>query len=89
MLLLDGMNNPGFSGGPVVAPDLNSPGHPFKLVGVISAYRSDPLKANVDGKQVDTNLLGNSGIVVVIPVEEVVKIIQSNAPKFTVPQTPQ
>jgi hypothetical protein len=40
-LLLDGTNNAGFSGGPVVYRDVNEQGHPLKIIGVISGYRPD------------------------------------------------
>jgi len=41
LMFLDGINNGGFSGGPVVYRDLNEPARPLKVIGVISAYRSD------------------------------------------------
>jgi S1-C subfamily serine protease len=37
-ILLDGYNNPGFSGGPIVYRDLNQNGVVFKLAGVISGF---------------------------------------------------
>jgi Trypsin-like peptidase domain len=40
-LLLDGTNNAGFSGGPVIYRDQNEQGHPLKIIGVISGYRPD------------------------------------------------
>lgn len=52
VFLLDGLNNPGFSGGPVVAPDLLSPGHPFKLVGVISGFKNENVPLSVNGQPV-------------------------------------
>ena len=39
VLLLDGHNNPGFSGGPVLFKDrLKSGDNKYHLIGVISAY---------------------------------------------------
>jgi len=38
MLLLDGYNNPGFSGAPIVYRDLNQPNLVMKLVGVVSGF---------------------------------------------------
>jgi len=40
-LYLDGRNNPGFSGSPIVYRDLNRPDVQFKVAGVISGYRPD------------------------------------------------
>jgi hypothetical protein len=38
MILLDGYNNPGFSGGPIVYRDLNQNGVVLKLLGVVSGF---------------------------------------------------
>jgi hypothetical protein len=38
MLLLDGYNNPGFSGGPIVYHDANEGGYALKLAGVVSGF---------------------------------------------------
>jgi hypothetical protein len=38
LILLDGYNNPGFSGGPVVYKDLNVRIDVFKVVGVVSGF---------------------------------------------------
>jgi len=38
LVLLDGYNNPGFSGAPIVYRDLNQGGVVFKLVGVVSGF---------------------------------------------------
>ena len=38
MVLLDGYNNPGFSGGPIVFRDLNQSAVVLKLIGVISGF---------------------------------------------------
>lgn len=40
-LYLDGRNNAGFSGGPIVYRDMNRSDYHFKVAGVISGYRSD------------------------------------------------
>lgn len=40
-LYLDGTNNPGFSGGPVVYWDANDQNGPMRVAGVVSGYRSD------------------------------------------------
>jgi Trypsin-like peptidase domain len=40
-ILLDGYNNPGFSGGPIVFHDWGQPGYMFRLLGVISGFCPD------------------------------------------------
>jgi S1-C subfamily serine protease len=78
LMLLDGMNNAGFSGGPVVTPDLMLPNHPMKVVGVISGYRNAPADALVDGQAVPSNILANTGLVIVIPIQEVIDLIDND-----------
>jgi hypothetical protein len=41
MILLDGYNNPGFSGGPIVFHDSNRPGYVMDVIGVISGFIPD------------------------------------------------
>jgi hypothetical protein len=41
-IYLDGRNNVGFSGAPVLIYDLSKQGHPLKVIGVVSAYRNEP-----------------------------------------------
>ena len=38
MILLDGYNNPGFSGGPIVYRDFSKSGYVMKVIGVISGF---------------------------------------------------
>jgi hypothetical protein len=41
IIFLDGHNNPGFSGGPIVFRDFGQSGYVMKVAGVISGYRPD------------------------------------------------
>ena len=41
VIFLDGHNNPGFSGGPIVYRDLSRNDFTFKLAGVVSGFRND------------------------------------------------
>jgi hypothetical protein len=41
LLFLDGQNNPGFSGAPIVYRDLDKTDFTFKLLGVVSGFRFD------------------------------------------------
>lgn len=38
---LDGINNAGFSGSPVVFQDYSKPGNPWEIMAVVSGYRND------------------------------------------------
>ncbi len=58
---IDGHNNPGFSGGPVLYVDLSD--HKYKILSVVSSYRVEATQTAIDGKLVDSPLLANSGII--------------------------
>ncbi len=80
-LLLDGLNNVGFSGGPIVAPDMFSPStnvRTQKLIGVISGYRPEMVPLTVKGKtDPNSSTATNTGIIVATPFESVVDLIKS------------
>jgi len=73
ILYIDGFNNEGFSGGPIVFWDLDK--HVYKIAGVVDAYREQPAKALINGQQVDTALLVNSGILVAADIRSVTEAI--------------
>lgn len=60
VLLLDGHNNLGFSGGPVVAYNISS--KTMCVIGVISGYIPEPIDVQYKGNKLSVN--DNSGIVV-------------------------
>jgi hypothetical protein len=74
VLYIDGFNNPGFSGGPIIYWDFKK--HAYKILGVVSAYREEAAKVRINGKEVDTQLLVNSGILIGYPVENAIKAIE-------------
>jgi S1-C subfamily serine protease len=41
MLVLDGHNNPGFSGGPLIYRDVERPGFAYDVAGVVKGFRAD------------------------------------------------
>lgn len=41
LIYLDGLNNPGFSGGPIVYRDFSQSGYTMKLLGVVSGFRPE------------------------------------------------
>jgi len=73
---IDGFNNPGFSGGPILYWDFKS--HAYRIAGVVQGYRTDTAKVMVNGKPVDTNLLVNSGILVGYSIESAIQAIKAS-----------
>lgn len=61
-LLIDGINNPGFSGGPVVFSEPGS--KEFKVAGVISGYRVDYDPVLLKGKDIGLEYGYNTGLIV-------------------------
>jgi S1-C subfamily serine protease len=82
LLLLDGLNNPGFSGGPVVARDMMEGTRLFKVLGVISGYKNEILALKVDGHDaVNASVAANSGIIIAVPMQRVVELLEKGGPK--------
>jgi len=77
VILLDGHNNPGFSGGPVMAK--NKDGQ-LELFAIISGYFHDPINVDFDfeGKKIKIPINANSGIIISTPIERAIEIIQKN-----------
>lgn len=76
LYFLDGHNNPGFSGGPVVCIDYNTK-KPV-LFGVISGYyyENKPVR-NKQGQNDSTYIQENSGIIKCFPAEIVNQIVET------------
>ena len=66
VLVLDGINNPGFSGGPVIIKDNNK--FNFCVCGMVTGYVSVAEKV-LDSKQVDTGhtIQSNTGLILAVP----------------------
>lgn len=62
VLYVDGFNNPGFSGGPIVYWDFKK--RAYAILGVVKGYKEDTAKVLVNGQHLDTQLLVNSGILI-------------------------
>jgi S1-C subfamily serine protease len=62
LFYIDGFNNPGFSGGPIIYWDFSE--RVIKILGVVQGYRSESAKVVINGVENDTALLVNSGILV-------------------------
>ena len=76
MIYIDGHNNPGFSGGPIVFQDLTT--KKLKVGGVVSGYKNHP--DPVINRGIDTGLvaLSNSGIVVGYSIKPAIEAIKKN-----------
>ena len=76
VLYIDGFNNPGFSGGPIIYWDFKK--QAYRIFGVVKGYRTETAKIAVNGKLVDSDLLVNSGILVGYSVTHAVEAIESS-----------
>ena len=74
VLYIDGFNNPGFSGGPIVFWSFTK--HNYEIIGVVKGYREDTAKVLVNGKQIDSNILVNSGILIGYSIEHAIQAIE-------------
>jgi S1-C subfamily serine protease len=87
VILLDGFNNPGFSGGPVVTKDLNDPSRPFKVVGIVSAFRAENTPISVNGQQaIGASVPTNTGIVVAVGLDKAFALIAADKSKGASPK---
>ncbi|MHC1773800.1 MAG: serine protease [Lentimicrobium sp.] len=74
--LIDGHNNPGFSGGPVV---FNSPNQKeFKVGGIISGYRYEFESAYLNQSPTQIQVRTNTGIIIAYAIENALDIIKQN-----------
>jgi len=76
---IDGFNNPGFSGGPVAYIDNTK--HSWRICAVVKGYVNDTVKTQVKGKEIDTRLLVNSGILLAYPIDYALKAIDASLSK--------
>ena len=74
LLYIDGFNNPGFSGGPILYWDFSK--HAYSIMGVVQGYRPDTAKVMVKGSPTDTGLLVNSGILIGYSIEHAIQAIE-------------
>lgn len=73
--LVDGMNNPGMSGGPVVRV---SNGNEPTIIGVISGYKIDQSPVYQQNQITDSYVKGNSGLVVAYPIDYAIDAINKD-----------
>lgn len=73
---LDGHNNPGFSGGPVVF--YNAMSDRFRIVSVISGYLNESVLILKDNQPSEYSLNSNSGIIETHGIEHALQLIHLN-----------
>lgn len=77
-ILLDGHNNPGFSGGPVVCEVMKGQSKELTVIGVISGYRHEPKAIYQDRIVTTLKYYENTGIVIVFGIEHALDLIKKN-----------
>jgi hypothetical protein len=76
ILYIDGYNNPGFSGGPIVFFDLNE--HKLKVAAVVSGYRNQLVDIYDKNKATALKAITNSGLLIGYNINPAVDAIKNN-----------
>ncbi|MBK5270413.1 MAG: trypsin-like peptidase domain-containing protein [Bacteroidia bacterium] len=76
LVFLDGHNNPGFSGGPVVLYDMKNKEN--RIAGVISGYYHENKYTKNSGKSSGEYIEENSGIIAMYTIELAFQIVDQN-----------
>jgi len=85
VMLLDGLNNPGFSGGPVVYTKPGSARLDYSVAGVISGYRFNRLSVDHGSDSTPLTVNENTGIIIAYSINHAVRIIENNPIGFPLP----
>jgi len=83
--LLDGHNNPGFSGGPAVFRPAEKQGAALRVLGVVSAYKTEEVEVTMQGQQTGLASRANTGIVVCPSIKQATDMIEANPIGFELP----
>jgi S1-C subfamily serine protease len=78
VLYIDGINNKGFSGGPILYWSFSA--HAYRILGVIHGYLNDefPQEWTINGQKVSETVLANSGILIGYSIRQVVDTIKAS-----------
>ena len=76
VLYIDGFNNPGFSGGPILFWDFSQ--QKYMILGVVQGFKNENAKMIVNGQQVDTPVSVNSGILAGYHIEHACQAIEAS-----------
>jgi hypothetical protein len=78
VLYIDGINNKGFSGGPIVYWSFSA--HEYRILGVVRGYMNDefPQEWTINGQKVNETVLANSGIMIGYSITQAVDTIKTS-----------
>lgn len=79
VIYLDGHNNPGFSGGPVVCEKASGRERTTSVIGVISGYRYDAAPIYADNSKTRFTYHANTGIVIAIGIKHALELIEKDS----------
>lgn len=88
LLVLDGHNNRGFSGGPVIFRPGGNQNENFKVLGVVSSYCLDNAAVTCQGKPTGLTSLENTGIILCPSITQAIDMIEANPIGFTTRAVP-
>lgn len=74
--LLDGINNPGFSGGPVVFTEPNK--YDFKVAAIISGYKFNEEPTYHQNQETEISVRSNTGIIIAYNIVNAIELIDLN-----------
>jgi hypothetical protein len=74
---IDGHNNPGFSGGPIVFISPKGPNE-YRVAGIISGYRFDLEDTFLEGKPTSIQTKTNTGIIIAYSIDNALDLIRDN-----------
>jgi S1-C subfamily serine protease len=80
VVVLDAINNPGFSGGPVVLQDTQT--HQLAVIGVVSSFRFQEDKVIAEGKETGMTVRSNTGLTIVYPTKAALDVIHAHRVGF-------
>jgi len=75
IIYVDGFNNPGFSGGPIVFSVGNT--NKFRIAGVVSGYRYEKDKVYMGPNITDYAVLSNTGILIGHSIQHAVEVMDT------------
>ncbi len=87
LLYLDGHNNPGFSGGPVVFTQSANPKNALAVAGVISGYAKEMQPVYREEKATSLKSEYNTGIIVAYGIKHAIRLIDENPIGFNLEQS--
>lgn len=76
ILLLDGLNNKGFSGGPVIYKNMYD--NSLRIAAIISGYRYEIVSAEHQNNEIDIQVKANTGIIISYGIEAAIELIKAN-----------